>query len=266
MTSTQFDALQDAINDLSGNAEIDGNGKTLTIPDQLNVGDKVTLKNLTIVVSPSSGLSRTAADWSGKGIGAITVKGDGLIENCTFESPLTQYDIVVEGNVTIKDCKFLTATADNDDLKDGEKYLGKRAVYIKKSVDVTIENCQFATEVYAFNTSIPSSDPKNGVLTVSGSNIDGWASWDGLASASFTNCSFSKSGNYEGCRPYINTTWTNCTFSKDYKIGCRYDGLIFKFVDCTQNGADVTESIVTATDASGITQDPEDGTPEIIIE
>lgn len=266
LTSDQLTELQDAIQGRSSEVYIDGNGKTLTIPQQLEVGENVTLKNLTIIVPDgnTTTLARSAS-WTGKGKGVITVKEGALIENCTFESPYTQYDIVVLGDVTIKDCKFLTATADNDDLKNSNgEHLGKRAVYIDESVNVTIQDCEFATEVYAFNTNIATAG--NGVLTVSGSNIDGWASWSGLKSASFTNCSFAKSGNYEACRPYDPTTWTNCTFSKDYKIGCGEDGIAYKFVNCTQNGAVVTEDIVTNTDASGLTDDPEDGTPVITIQ
>lgn len=264
LDASDLTELQSSINNAKEKVVIDGNGNTLTIPAPLEVGENVTLKNLTIIVPDGNVTTFSRSTWTGKGIGAITATEGALIENCTFESPYTQYDIVVVGDVTIKDCKFLTPTADNDDLKKDGNHLGKRAVYITKSVNVTIKDCEFATEVYAFNTSIGTAG--NGVLTVIGCNIDGWASWSGLKSASFTNCSFGKSGNYEACRPYVPTTWTNCTFSKDYKIGCGEDGIAYKFVNCTQNGVKVTENIVTGTDASGLSTEPETGTPSVTIE
>lgn len=264
LDASELTELQNSINSATEKIEIDGNGKKLTIPAPLTVGENVTLRNLTIIVpdGKASTFSRTA--WTGRGKGAITAYEGALIENCTFESPYTQYDIVVVGDVTIKDCKFLTPTANNNDLKDGKgNHLGKRAVYIDESVDVTIQYCEFATEVYAFNTNIATAG--NGVLTVTGCNIDGWASWSGLKSASFTNCSFGKSGNYEACRPYDPTTWTNCTFSKDYKIGCGEVGITYKFVNCTQNGVKVTKNIL-GTDTQGLIDAEEAVRPVVIIE
>ena len=265
LTSDELTTLVSQINQSQNEVIIDGSGKTLTIPSNLELGENVTLKNLTIVVPDGNTTTfARSASWTGKGKGVITVKEGGLIENCTFESPYTQYDIVVLGDVTIKDCKFLTATADNDDLKNSNgEHLGKRAVYIAESVNVTIQDCEFATEVYAFNTNIAIAG--NGVLTVSGSNIDGWASWSGLKSVSFTDCSFGMSGLYEACRPYNPTTWTNCTFSKDYKIGCGEDDIAYKFVNCTQNGVKVTNSIL-GVDTQGLIDADEASKPNVTIE
>lgn len=197
-------------------AKIVGNGNTLIVPQNLDITG-VTIENAVIVVKNESVSSRTLPSIGGTYALKIEGAGNTVIKNCSFESPLTQYDIYLNGstgNVEITDCKFLTPTAEN------QGGYGKRAIYSTSSTgsgSLIVTNCEFDDKVYAFNLNETGKDVK-----FIKCDMKGWLS--GYAkSLSFEECTFGKSGEYANVRPYVNATFNKCTFSSEFTLDHAYD-------------------------------------------
>lgn len=116
--------------------------------------------------------------------------------------------------------------------------------------DVILDNVHVGgTDVgYALNTGEYAK--VDGVdLIVTGSSFKGWSSYAGIASASFTDCSFGV-GSYYGSwpynsliKPYVDTTFTNCKFADKYYLDL--SGLS-EGCTVTLNGCTVNEQTITA--------------------
>lgn len=98
----------------------------------------------------------------------------------------------------------------------------------------------YAMNAYAVNGS-------GAELIVSNTDLRGWVSYTGFASASFTNCTFDENSNpgiYKTIRPYDTTVITNCDFAEGYeflydKLG---EGDTVTFVNCTIGGVAITDA------------------------
>lgn len=99
---------------------------------------------------------------------------------------------------------------------------------------------------YGINTG--SETNANGMLVVTNSTLGGWNSWDGLTSASFTDCTFVK-GSYwnsdlydQYMRPYVTSTFENCDFVEGMHIDLSklVDNAAVTFKNCTCNGEALT--------------------------
>lgn len=195
---------------ITSGVTIEGNGNTLIIPASLDITG-VTIKNATIVVKSGLVTSR-ALPVIAQHSYAVKAGAGTVIEGCSFEAPLTNYDIYIEnvnGNITIKDCKFLTPTAEN------QAGYGKRAIYSPSGAatgNLHVEGCEFDDKVYAFNF-----NNTGRIVTFKKCDLKGWLS--GYAAAfTFDNCNFAKSGEYAHIRPYGNATFVNCNFSNDFTL------------------------------------------------
>lgn len=148
--------------------------------------------------------------------------------NNTLKS--TAHKAVVSNGGSIKNVT-LNGGADYAKDKDGNyllnssgKKLSTRAIWLEKATsDVVIENVTVRDAGYAFNTGSGIGD--NLKLTVSNSTFENWMSYDGFASASFSNCNFEVGSYFEqgsefngGMRPYVETLFENCNFESGFKV------------------------------------------------
>ncbi len=148
--------------------------------------------------------------------------------NNTLKS--TAQKAVVSNGGSIKNVT-LNGGADYAKDKDGNYLLNSegsklstRAIWLEKATsDVVIENVAVRDAGYAFNTGSGIGD--NLKLTVSNSTFENWMSYDGFASASFSNCNFEVGSYFEqgsefngGMRPYVETIFENCNFESGFKV------------------------------------------------
>lgn len=137
---------------------------------------------------------------------------------------------VVSNGGSIKNVT-LNGGADYAKDKDGNyvlnasgKKLSTRVIWLENvTEDVIIENVTVRDAGYAFNTGSGIGD--NLKLTVSNSTFENWMSYDGFASASFSNCNFEVGSYFEqgsefngGMRPYVETLFENCNFESGFKV------------------------------------------------
>lgn len=109
--------------------------------------------------------------------------------------------------------------------------------------DMVITN-SYLDGTYAMNVyAVDGSDAK---LLVSDSTLKGWVSYDGFASASFTDCTFDMNSSaeyYKTVRPYAATTFTNCDFAEGYEFWLdKLDGAKITLKNCTLNGVKITSA------------------------
>lgn len=109
--------------------------------------------------------------------------------------------------------------------------------------DLIIKN-SYLDGTYAMNAyAVDGSDAD---LIVSDTELLGWVSYTGFASASFTNCTFDQNTNpeiYKTVRPYDETVFTNCDFAEGYEFWLdKLDGAKITLVNCTLNGVAITNA------------------------
>lgn len=186
--------------------------------------------------------------------------------NNTLKS--TAHKAVVSNGVSIKNVT-LNGGADYAKDKDGNyllnssgKKLSTRAIWLEKATsDVVIENVTVRDAGYAFNTGSGIGD--NLKLTVSNSTFENWMSYDGFASASFSNCNFEVGSYFEqgsefngGMRPYVETLFENCNFESGFKVdsycvvnaGKSNERVVspkLTFKNCKHNGVLLTSSNIS---------------------
>lgn len=124
--------------------------------------------------------------------------------------------------------------------------VGRGIVISSPTEDICIDNVVIDGPGYAINTTEHSAKK----LIVTGSTINGWTSFAGLESASFTNCSFGENTemywqtmgygqDYDRLiRPYVNATFTDCVFEQDFYIDLSAlgAGCTITLKNCTCNG------------------------------
>lgn len=119
--------------------------------------------------------------------------------------------------------------------------------------DVILDNVHVGgTEIgYALNTGEHAT--VEGVdLIVTNSSFDGWSSFAGIASASFTDCTFGVGSYFNSwpydslIKPYVTTTFTNCEFAKNYYLDLSSlgAGCTVTLTGCTVNSQTLTADIV----------------------
>lgn len=96
---------------------------------------------------------------------------------------------------------------------------------------------------YAMN--LYAVDGSGAKLIVNNTELKGWVSYTGFASAEFTNCTFDENTNpeyYKTIRPYDTSVFTNCDFAADYSF--KFDMLgaedTITFENCTIGGVAIT--------------------------
>lgn len=210
----------------------------ITLGSDITVSANTVIKNATVVgatlendakINVTTNIEGTT---DGKGKGVFQLAG-GTIKNVNFASPNTQYDIIVTaGGSVIEGCKFNTASAVTN--ADGTTTYGKRAIFTGGTVDLTgsltVKSCTFDDKVYAFNFS---NAKNNMAIAFEDCILGGWLSGHG-ASHTFTNCTFTKSGDYANYIPYCSATFNNCIFNEGFTISLRH-GSTYTFDNCTYN-------------------------------
>lgn len=110
--------------------------------------------------------------------------------------------------------------------------------------DVTVSN-SYLDGTYAMNLTVAATTT-DAVLTVNDTELLGWVSYSGFASASFTNCTFDQNTNpeiFKTVRPYDETVFTNCDFAEGYEFWLdKLDGAKITLVNCTLNGVAITDA------------------------
>ena len=148
---------------------------------------------------------------------------------------------------------------------------GCRAIVIMAPTeDIIIDNVYVSGDVlYPINTA--EHAPVDGVdLIVTNSTFGGWSSFAGIASASFTDCTFIEGEYGYGwpyetlVKPYVNTVFTKCEFALDGEGNAYYldlsalgTGCTVTLEGCTVNGVVVTAE--NCTNLFGEVELPGDG-------
>lgn len=110
--------------------------------------------------------------------------------------------------------------------------------------DIVIMNSHL-DGTYAMN--LYAVDGYGAELVVTDTELKGWVSYTGFASAEFTNCTFAENTNAQICktiRPYDTTVFTNCDFVKGYEFAWDMLGAddTVTFVNCTIGGTAITDA------------------------
>lgn len=223
------------------------NGETIyLVKDIILSANTVIPANVTIDGKDKSVSTNESEGTSGKGKGVFQLAG-GTIKNINFTSPNTQYDIIVTaGGSVIENCQFETVSAVLTS-EGGTQTYGKRAIFTGSTLDLTgnltVKNCTFDDQVYAFNF----SNAKNQMtITFEDCTLGGWLSGHG-ASHTFDNCTFKTSGNYANYIPYCPATFNGCTFVDDFAISLK-KGSTYRFDSSCKRVENDTETAVTGPD------------------
>ena len=128
--------------------------------------------------------------------------------------------------------------------------VGRGIIVSSPKEDTYIDNVVIDGPGYAINTTEHNAKK----LVVTNSTINGWTSFAGLASASFTNCEFGENtskywqnSGYDQdydrlIRPYVTTVFTDCEFEQDFYIDLSALGndCTVTLTNCTVNGVVLT--------------------------
>lgn len=252
-TAYGFISLEDAL-------EYAKSGETIVLAKDVEISANTVIPaGVTLDGADKSISTNEEAGTSGKGKGVFQLAG-GTIKNVNFTSPNTQYDIIVTaGGSVIEGCKFNTASAVTN--ADGSITYGKRAIFTGGTVELngnlTVKSCTFDDKVYAFNFS---NAKNNMAIAFEDCILGGWLSGHG-ASHTFTNCTFTKSGDYANYIPYCSATFNKCIFNEGFTISLRH-GSTYAFDNCTYNGNHVGSPSDLKWDFSGDGND--NGTSETV--
>ncbi|MBQ2264552.1 MAG: hypothetical protein II341_04025 [Oscillospiraceae bacterium] len=171
-----------------------------------------------------------AAEWF-KGAVTVAAPASGAVRPA---------GIVPQDGVAINGVTIVDNSDDATNLRalyNGEK----KADYVTKDMVITDSYLDgtYAMNVYA----VADSGAK---LIVTDTTLKGWVSYDGFASASFTDCRFDMNSSkefYKTVRPYAETTLTNCDFAEGYEFWLdKLNGEKITLKNCTLNG----EKIISA--------------------
>lgn len=174
----------------------------------------------------------------------VTLTGDynGNNETLNFAGdPAGNFGISTNGS-NISNVTIMGNTATATDKNGNPVNKGFRAIYVAGAVtdDINI-NDVVASGTYAINVNSSVAGNANFGLYANDSVFNGWASYESLKEAVFTNCAFGKAEGYANLRPYINTTLVNCDFAAGYTItASTANAFTITLENCTVNGDVVT--------------------------
>jgi len=177
----------------------------------------------------------------------VVVKG-GVLEGAghsitTPEVPANNGVVCPEGTATVQN---VTIDGGNKKTADDKSL---RAIYITKGGEYTFNNVNTVGTGYAINV----NTTQTVTLTVTNSVLEGWTSYGGSTTATFTDVQFTKGTYFDDAesnayyRPYGTTVLTNCSFEADYTIdlSALAAGATIEFVNCTYGGAALTTANLT---------------------
>ena len=147
-------------------------------------------------------------------------------------------------NVTLKN---MTIDGNNASAEVGGKTYGVRNIVVDAAGKYTVDN------VKSINATYPIHVRTTGVveLNVTNSTLEGWTSYNSNTTANFTSVAFT-AGAYARFRPYGETVLTNCSFVDGFIIDLSRlaAGKKVTFVNCTYNGAALTDANVLTVDGA----------------
>ena len=240
-----YETLSSAIEDASEN-DVVTLIKNVVIPANTVIPDGVTIDGANKSVSTDT---ESGVHGAGKGVFQLA---DGTIKNVIFDSPNTQYDIIVTaaGSI-IEGCEFKTAS---QVVNANATPLGKRAIYTEGTSvlegELQVTDCIFDDQVYAFNFS---NDKNKMDIKFDNCTLGGWLSGYGK-SHTFTNCTFKESGGYKNYIPYCPVTFNQCDFLDDFTISLKKGSTYTFDENCTYSSYLVTEPGQLTWDFSGGTE------------
>ena len=172
-------------------------------------------------------------------------------ENCTYngvaltaanltdaEGVNVAIDLVVteapESNALVGNSSVANMTIDGGNYKttDGK---GLRGIYITAGGEYTVDNVVVKNVTYAINVNTL-ADVK---LDVTNSTLEGWTSFGGSTTATFTNVKF-ECGTYANFKPYTSTTLTDCSFEAGFQIDLSSLTGVITLKNCTYAGTVLT--------------------------
>lgn len=164
---------------------------------------------------------------------------------------------VINGNgntITVNNSGAYVILTYGGTIKNVKIDAGERGVVLySPTEDVILDSVVLDGPGYAINTAeYPTVEGID--LIVTNSTINGWSSFAGIDSASFTNCAFGENtakywqnygygADYDRLiKPYVDTTFTNCTFESVCYIDLSSLGANCKVTlsNCTVNGTVIT--------------------------
>lgn len=121
---------------------------------------------------------------------------------------------------------------------------GLRGLYITKGGVYNVNDVVVKNVTYALNV----NTDEDVTLNVVNSTLEGWTSFGGSTTATFTNVKF-ECGAYANFKPYTSTTLTNCSFEAGFMIDLSALNGVITLKNCTYNGTVLTaaniESLAT---------------------
>ncbi len=146
-------------------------------------------------------------------------------------------------NVTVKN---MVIDGNNASAEVGGTTYGVRNIVIDAAGTYTIDNVKSINATYPLHVRTTAEVE----LIVTNSTMEGWLSYNAGTTATFENVAFT-TGTYGRFRPYGTTTLTNCSFDAGYVIDLSRlaAGEKVTFVNCTYNGAALTDANITTVDA-----------------
>ena len=126
----------------------------------------------------------------------------------------------------------MTIDGGNYKTTDGK---GLRGIYITAGGEYTVDNVVVKNVTYAINVNTTASVK----LDVTNSTLEGWTSFGGSTTATFTNVKF-ECGAYANFKPYTSTTLTNCSFEAGFQIDLSALTGVITLKDCTYAGTVLT--------------------------
>lgn len=112
---------------------------------------------------------------------------------------------------------------------------GLRGIYITKGGEYNVKNVVVKNVTYALNVNTTEAV----TLNVVDSTLEGWTSFGGSTTATFTNVAF-ECGAYANFKPYTSTTLTNCSFEAGFMIDLSALNGVITLKNCTYNGTVLT--------------------------
>ena len=141
----------------------------------------------------------------------------------------------------------MTIDGNNASAEVGGKTYGVRNIVVDAAGKYTVDN------VKSINATYPIHVRTTGVveLNVTNSTLEGWTSYNSNTTANFTSVAFT-AGAYARFRPYGETVLTNCSFVDGFIIDLSRlaAGKKVTFVNCTYNGAALTDANVLTVDGA----------------
>jgi hypothetical protein len=216
---------------------VDGNYVVaVAAPASVAAGETVTLAS--DVVAPATVAVAGTLDGNGNTIAAAEGNADFV------SAGMFQFIRLNGGEAAVQN---ITVDGNNASATVGEKSYGVRNIVVTAAGTYNIDNVKSVNATYPLHVSTTADV----VLNVTNSTFQGWTSYNSGTTANFKSVAFT-AGNYARFRPYGTSVLENCSFDAGFVVDLAYlaAGETVTFVNCTYNGAPLTDADVLTVDGA----------------